>query len=280
MRESISIFKLFVLGLVAQWVFAVLSVSAWAQQPPPTATPPGPKAPPPASVEEEDFSTTPYTEYAAFDEEKEEEEETRFLKYGRLYALSVGTGFQGVTGNRGVLWQGGFPMVDFKLHYWFDFHLAMDLNFYMVAHSYDTTSSSDTSGKSTSGAATTTEGQSADIAFNRVGADLKYYFDTHNLVAAISAANPYVLGGVGSYSKTETNNVEGAVEQKDSSIGVCGGLGMEFALKPRRIYLTLEGKVHMPSFKDNNSSTFQTNPGITDLTGYFYTANASIMFSW
>src|SRR4051812_45090894 len=76
--------------------------------------------------EEDDFSTTPFTEYGEFNnQEAEEEEDTKFFQYGRFFGLSIGFGTQGVTGNRGQLWQGGFPMVEFKLHYWFDFNIAM-----------------------------------------------------------------------------------------------------------------------------------------------------------
>ena len=79
--------------------------------------------------EEEDFSSSPFTEYGEFNEEQDEAADTKFFQYGRLFGVSLGLGFEGVTGNRGLLWQGGFPMIEMKVHYWFDFNVALDLGF-------------------------------------------------------------------------------------------------------------------------------------------------------
>src|SRR5881628_3466051 len=67
----------------------------------------------------DDYSETPFTEYGEFNEEEEEADEAKFFQYGRFFGVSVGSGFQGATGNRGLLYQGGFPTLDIKVHYWF-----------------------------------------------------------------------------------------------------------------------------------------------------------------
>lgn len=132
--------------------------------------------------EDDDFSSTPYTRYGEFNSEKDEEEDTNFFQYGRFFGVAVGGGYEAITGNRGQLWQGGFPLLDFKLLYWFTFNFAMDMDIYDVSHFYNTTSN----GTST-------------VNLIHLGIDLRYYFDTKDLSSAISFANPYVTGGVGTY---------------------------------------------------------------------------------
>lgn len=214
--------------------------------------------------EDEDFSTTPYTQYGEFNEDSEEASDTRFFQFGRFFGVSLGTGFQGVTGNRGSLWQGGFPAVDFKVHYWFDFNAALDLNIYFVSHRYDVAGSTP---------------DSVNVSFNRLGLDFKYYFDTKNLSAPISFANPYLLLGAGSYSKAEYSTTS-TETKSDNAFGVCFGGGLEFPIKYRKLYFTVEAKYHLPSFKDVGDAVFKSSNGIADLSGNFYTTIGSLLFVW
>ena len=220
-----------------------------------------PKAPRTDNPEEEDFSSSPFTEYGEFNEEADEANDTRFFQYGRFFGVSLGAGFEGVTGNRGLLWQGGFPGIDFKVHYWFDFNFALDLGIYTVNHNY--------------------EGPNGhvDVSMFNVGLDLKYYFDTRNLSAPITFVSPYVLAGFGSYAKTETNISQNIVES-DNAVGPCAGAGLEFTLSPRKVYFSTEGKLHFLNYKDTNTTNFQTNPGLPNLTGVFYTVMGSFLFTW
>lgn len=221
--------------------------------------------------EEEDFTGTPFTEYGEFNEESDEISDTRFFQHGRFFGASLGLGFQEISGNRGILWQGGFPAVDFKVHYWFDFNVALDLNVYTSSHFFET--SVDEGGASVL--------EHVDINMVRLGADIKYYFDTKNLTAAVSFANPYVLAGFGPYSKTETSSKDGTVET-DSNVGLNLGAGLEFPIKHRKAYFTLEGKMHLVTFKDTYTDRFQSSKSapLQDLTGQFFTATASLLFTW
>lgn len=213
--------------------------------------------------EEDDYSNTPFTEYGEFNTEEDEEADTKFFQYGRFFGISLGLGVEGATGNRGGLWQGGFPLIDFKLHYWFDFNLAMDMGFYVVPHFYET---------NVGGLG------HVDVNMSRLGVDLKYYFDTKNLTSTISFSNPFILMGVGSYSKTE-NSVLAPGPNSDSGVGIGFGGGLEFAIKPRSAYFQVEGKVHIVKFKDTFTQTFASS-GIADLTGLFYTVTGNILFTW
>ncbi len=228
-------------------------------------------APPPSKAsesktnkpEEDDFSGTPFTEYGEFNEASEEEEDARFFQFGRFFGVSIGMGFQFVDGNRGSLWQGGFPSVDFKLHYWFNFNVAIDMGFRTASQYFDTKIQS--------------LGH-VDISMLWVGVDVKYYFETKDLSAPLSFANPYLLIGTGSYSKTMTSNTQQTQDQ-DNSLGVSGGAGLEFAVTPRKVYFELEGKVNVVTFKDTFTTIFQS-AGMQDMTGNFYTLTANILFTW
>src|SRR5690348_7039292 len=57
--------------------------------------------------EEDDYKGTPFTEYGDFNDENEEDEDTKFFQSGRFFGVSAGLGFEGATGNRGAIWQGG-----------------------------------------------------------------------------------------------------------------------------------------------------------------------------
>jgi hypothetical protein len=213
--------------------------------------------------EEEDHTETPYTEYGEFNEEEDEAAETRFFQFGRFFGVSIGVGYQGIIGNRAVLYQGGLPALDFKVHYWFDFHLALDINYFTVAHFFDTTVRS--------------QGH-VDVNMARLGVDLKYYFDTKNVSAAISFSNPYLIFGLGSISKTEYA-LGTATTTTDSALAMSVGGGLEFVVSPRRTYLEIEGKASFPTFQDSSTTAYQA-VGIDDLTGIFYTFSASMLFTW
>jgi opacity protein-like surface antigen len=217
--------------------------------------------------EEDDFTQTPYTEYGSFNEDKDEEEETKFFQYGRFFGVSLGLGMEFVDGDRGALYDGGFPTFDAKLHYWFDFNWAMDMDFYLAEHYFVGATSTPLSGR-------------YNVSIMHLGLDFKYYFDTKNASSIISFANPYIVIGAGTYTKS-TTAAQGQTtgSDTDTQVGFNGGAGVEFALKPRKVYFTLEGKIHIISFNDSGTQDF-VSQGIPDLHGNFYTAIGSLLFTW
>ena len=214
--------------------------------------------------EDEDFSGTPFTQYGEFNEASDEEEDARFLQFGRFFGFSLGAGFQMVEGNRGTLWQGGFPVVDFKLHYWFNFNVAIDMGFRTAQQYFEDTS--------------TLQLGHVDVNMLWVGIDVKYYFDTQDLSAPISFANPYLLLGAGSYSKIQTSNLQ-QTQDSDNSLGVSAGAGLEFVMNPKKVYFSLEGKANLVTFKDTYTTLYQ-GVGLQNMTGNFYTFTGSILFTW
>lgn len=211
--------------------------------------------------EDDDFSSTPFTEYGEFSDQSEEDAEMRFFQFGRFFGIGLGMGFDGVTGNRGLLWQGGFPGYNFKLHCWLDFNFAIALGFRAESFYYDFEA----------------RGGRTDINIVMPGIDLRYYIDTKDLSSAISFSNPYLIMGLGIYNKTDTNANEGTQEQ-DTAYGVAVGAGFEFPVKAKSFYIWTEARFEMVNYKDTGTKNFKTL--VPDLTGNFYSLNAGILFTW
>lgn len=217
-----------------------------------------------AAQDEEDHSGTPYTEYGEFNEDEDEAAEARFYQFGRFFGVSLGLNYEGATGNRGRLWTGGFPGFDFRIHYWFDFNFAMDMGFYTSPHKFD---------------AGPLLGGPNDVRVTAIILNLKYYIETKNLSSGITFVNPYFLGGVGSYTKTQTPRDAPTAVDKDTKFGMGLGGGLEFALNPRKVYFGLEGKIHHVPFKDNSYDGLK-NQGLADLSGMLYTFSGNFLFTW
>lgn len=217
--------------------------------------------------EEDDFTGSPYTNYGEFNnQEAEEEADEQYFQYGRFFGLSLGLGYEAVTGNRGALWQGGFPLIEFKLHYWFDFHFALTIDVYSANHFFQDNNP---------------QIGHTDVNLVHLGLELKYYFDTKDLSSTISFANPYVIAGVGPYTKTETSVLVGAADT-DTAIGADAGAGIEFAVAPKKVYFEFEGRIHIVQFKDTYTTRFQpaSEGGLDNLTGQFLTITGNILFTW
>lgn len=213
--------------------------------------------------EEDDYSGSPYTEYGEFSNDDEQEaEDTKFFMYGRLFGLSIGSGAVGSTGNRGQAYAPGFPSFELRAHYWFDFNVALDLGFSSMPFSFSPPA-----------------GGVTDVTIQNFGVDVKYYLTTTDLAAALAFANPYFILGFGAYSKREFTFSTGASEAPDTQVGPAVGAGLEFALRRKKLYLSFEGKMHFPRFRDTTSSDFATN-GIDDLSGQFYSVTAGLLFVW
>jgi hypothetical protein len=212
---------------------------------------------------EDDFKNSPYMQYGEFNEEKEEEADAQFFQFGRFFGVSLGLGYETADGDRGAIWRGGFPLVDFKLHYWFNFNFALDLNFYYVNQSY-----------------ANSDGSTTNLNLIHGGVDLKYYFDTKNIAAPIAFANPYLVLGAGEYSLTESagNIDQNQTSTNSNAFGINAGAGFEFAVKPRKTYFTVEGKIHFVRFDSDQTGDFV--PALADSYGNLYTFVAGFMFTW
>lgn len=203
--------------------------------------------------------SNPFSDFVPFEDEYDIDEDERFMYFGRFFAMSLGTGLHRFGGNIGKLYNTAVPVVDFKLIYFFDFRLAGQVGFSSASHAFD----AEPSGV-------------VEVNLLRLNGDLKYYFDTKELSAALSSANPYLVVGLSNTFRTQAFQTQSEA-QRDNAFAVSGGMGMEFAIKPRKTSIGFEGRMHQIFFKDRYEETYLPS-GIPDLTGNMYSLTTSLIF--
>jgi hypothetical protein len=212
---------------------------------------------------EETFSGA-FSTYADFQRGDEEQKDAFFNQFGRFCGIGVGLGTDFVTGNRGKLWQGGFPTFNFQVHYWFNFHVALHLGL-MTSQHYYTSKLSGITGKTT-------------VSLSNLGVGLRYYLDTKDLNAPLTFSSPFFSATGSLYYKTE-NAILAATTTNDAAMGFALGAGFEFPINPLKTYTNIEAKIHFVTFLDTYSALYQS-VDIPDLTGYMITLTGSILFTW
>jgi hypothetical protein len=221
--------------------------------------PSGPGAPGPKKDDTGLFDqSSPYLEYGDFSLNEEENEDSQYFQYGRFFGLSFGAGYQTATGNRGKLYNPALPRFDLRVHYWFNFNFAADMGIFFANHSFFDSN---------------LNYQVKLIGYN---AHLKYYFDVRDAAAPLTFANPYLIGGFGVISKTQTSSTQGTPDT-DSTMSVSAGAGLEFPISYKKTYLGLEMLYHTQSFLDTDETRYKS---VTDLSGGFMTLLAHFMFVW
>lgn len=201
----------------------------------------------------------PFSDFVPFEDEADVDDDERFMYFGRFFALSLGSGLHQFGGNMGKLLNTAIPVVDFRMLYFFDFRLAGQIGLSSASHSFNAEPSG-----------------SVEMSLMRINADMKYYLDTKDWGAAVTMANPYLIGGISQTFRTQSFQTLAKVE-KDNAFAISGGLGLEFTLKPRKISLGVEGRVHQIYFKDRYEELYLES-GIPDTTGNMYSMITSVIF--
>jgi hypothetical protein len=246
-------------------------LDAGAADPPRKEAPQETTSPPPSEASTENkptqpsnelFSANPHNRFGEYGiQSKEEDAVTFFLQNGRFFGVSLGGGIQFLDGNRSSFWTGGFPTLEAKIFYWFDFNFSLAIQYYSSIHRYDTT---------TNGLGT------VDVSWASLGVLLRYSVDTTDLAAPLTFGTPYLTLGFGNFWKTEISNTAG-VTDSDQSTGLMGGGGFEFMILPLQTYFLLEARMHYVVFKDTYSTSF---PPLPNLTGNFYVLSGSLLLTW
>jgi hypothetical protein len=201
----------------------------------------------------------PFSDFVPFEDEYDVDEDERFMYFGRFFGVSLGSGLHTFGGNIGRLYNTALPVLDFRLIYFFDFRLAGNIGISSASHAFNAAPNG-----------------SVEVSIFRVNADLKYFFDTKNVGAAITSANPYVIAGISQTFRTQAFQSHNTIE-KDNALAVSGGFGMEFALKPRKTSIGIEGRYHSIFFKDRYSDQYAPS-GIQDTTGPMYSMITSLIW--
>jgi hypothetical protein len=201
----------------------------------------------------------PFSDFVPFEDEADVDEDERFMYFGRFFAFSLGSGLRQFGGNIGKLYNTALPIMDFRFIYFFDFRLAGSIGLSSASHAFNAQPNG-----------------SVDVNIMSLNADMKYYIDTKNWGAAVTMANPYLIAGVSQNFRTQTFQTLHSVE-KDNAFSLSGGAGVEFALKPRKISLGFEGRIHQIYFRDRYQQDYLES-GIPDTTGNLYSMTTSVIF--
>jgi hypothetical protein len=149
---------------------------------------------------------------------------------------------------------------DLKMHYWFDFQLAMNIGIFFASHTFESDGTN-------------------NVRLLGYGVDLKYSFDVRNASAPISFSNPFLVAGVGSISKT-ISTITRSTTDMDSTLSINFGAGLEFPIVFKKTYFILDTRYHTQNFDDSNDTEYRDSKGIPDLTGGFFTVSGHILFTW
>lgn len=201
----------------------------------------------------------PFSDYVPFEDEYDIDEDERFMYFGRFFAVGLGSGMHVFSGNIGKLYNTALPVLDFRLLYFFDFRLAGQIGLNSANHAF----TADPSGY-------------VEVNLFRLNVDLKYYLDTKSYGAALTTMNPYVILGYSQVYRTQVFQTQNSV-QKDNNSSLSGGMGFEFALKPRKSSIGIEGRYHQIFFKDRFDQLYLPS-GIPDTTGAMYSLTTSVLF--
>lgn len=201
----------------------------------------------------------PFADYVPFEDEYDVDENERFMYFGRFFAVGLGAGTQTFGGNIGKLYNTALPTFHFNLLYFFDFRFAGQLHFSSASHSFSAAPNG-----------------YVEASLLKLGIDLKYYVDTKNLSAPLTASNPYIIAGVANTFRSQIFHHFGNTD-KDTALTLGAGVGFEFALKPRKISLGTEFRVEQVFFQDRFSQEYLVS-GIEDTTGALFSFTTNILF--
>jgi hypothetical protein len=218
----------------------------------------------PADPESDNFLSGPFSEFGEFNSSEDEEADERFFQSGRFFGVGLGLGLTSATGNAGLLYEGGFPTIDFRLNYWFDFFVALQIIARNSVHTYDIAP----------------DGRTNTSLFRLLG-QVKYYIDTKDLSAPITFIGPHLLFGAGMYRRTDNLQLQATTETA-SNFGINAGGGFELTLKPKKFYLTIEALVNFVTFRDAYDPRFQQQDpnAIPDRTGLWVDSTVSLTWTW
>ncbi|MEK6627761.1 MAG: hypothetical protein AABY53_03975, partial [Bdellovibrionota bacterium] len=171
---------------------------------------------------EVDEGFDPFSDYNETEQNAEEEADINFFKNGRFLTLGLLLGYRGYTDG---LSQGytASPAWGFQFSYFFDLQLATSLSYSISDSPVEFKSFNDANFTSVS------EVYTGTVNIQNLNLNIKYYFNTENVTRGLAELNPYMLFGVGLY--TRTYNLAKALNlQPDKPVGFTLAGGIEIPL--------------------------------------------------
>lgn len=194
-----------------------------------------------------DEAYDPFTDYSEFDEETDEEADINFFRNGRFFTVGLAAGYRGYTENMAKTYSGTTTYGIF-LSYFFDLRFAFQLGFQTGDSNVTFYTLDQSSGGKTQYA--------GNVSLTTLNFDLKYYLNTQNVTRGLADLNPYILGGFAQFYRTYTiSGLDGF--NRDSTMGVDIGAGLEIPLMRKKAYLGIQGTYHYVNFNDEHKQYLQ-----------------------
>ncbi|MBY0553492.1 hypothetical protein K2P97_03115 [bacterium] len=202
-----------------------------------------------AQTTDVDEGFDPFSDYNEVEQSAEEEADINFFKNGRFLTLGLLIGYRGFTDGFS---QGYSSAVSWgvQFSYFFDLQLATSLSYSVSDSSVDFFSYNDANFTSISTHYT------GNVNIQTFDLNAKYYFNTENVTRGLADLNPYVLVGIGLFTRTYSLSSSFALEP-DKPVGFKIGSGIEIPLMRRRAYLGLQAAYHYVSFPDENNDRIE-----------------------
>ncbi|MDB2426233.1 outer membrane beta-barrel protein [bacterium] len=181
-------------------------------------------------------SYDPFADYSEFQETGDEEADINFFRNGRFFVLGFLVGQRMFTSKLATVKDPGVEF-GFFISYFFNMRFALEFAYTTSSHNFGATIST--------GKATTTVGM------NSLDINMKYFLNTQNLSRGLASFNPYVIGGIGSI--TRTNGDAATFEfASESLIGARFGGGLEFPILRDDVYIGAQATYELISFANEN----------------------------
>ena len=189
---------------------------------------------------EGDDSYDPFADYSEFEETEEEEADINFFRNGRLFTIGLAVGMNNFTGTMGDIYDGGTGFGLF-LTYFFDLRFAMQIGFL--------TADSDISIPATG----STNAATGNLDTTGVSFSVKYFLNTQNVTRGLANLNPYIIGGITQFHRTQSITDQSLAVSKDSAVGVDLGAGLEIPMLRGKMFIGLEGTYSLVQFSDEGT---------------------------
>ncbi len=229
-----------------------------------------------------DENFDPFSDYNEDEQSAEEEADINFFKNGRFLTVGVLAGYRGYTEGFS---QGYSPALAFgvQFSYFFDLQTALSLSYGIADSPVDFYSYNDLNFSSVS------EHYTGTVNIQSFHLNAKYYFNTENVTKGLAELNPYLLVGVGQYTRTYNLSKVLAINP-DRPIGFCLATGIEIPIMRHRAYFGLQATYHYVQFPDENNEFIEEDkagfpepvlsPVRPRLNGYIYEIHSSIGFNF
>lgn len=191
----------------------------------------------PSGNESGDSTFDPFSDYSEFEEGSEEEADSNFFRNGRFFTIAIAGGYEAFTDVLGQMYK---PDMNYgiSLTYFFDLKFGFQVGYKGANHGITIIDINNT--------------YRGKVELQQFEFDAKYYFNTQNVTKGLGKFNPYLIGGISTYTRKQTyNGATGFVQ--DGAFGFQGGAGVEIPFMRNKMYFGLQGTYSFIAFPDRNS---------------------------